>query len=569
MELLTIIKKHLSGFQTAEQMKPKVMKNALKKVACGATREDVIGMYDTTVFSSGKSGFVFTNSGIYSNEFASLNKSADRYLPFEGLREVSFPGKDVLFLTYEKGETKKYYFCVWAKEFLPLLKELTEAYAQEEKKKAEEPLAETFAREFLSEDFAQKFLEETSAHEAEAPAHEPEEETSACEITGETPAREAETSVCEPATEAPTAPKPAEKAAPQAPASAQTLDFDEDFLMHWDDDDEEEPAAKEEPAPTPSAPFEDAWTLDQPDGYAEYCQAGEYYEKGDLKKAFELMSAAADKGYAQAQLDVGTMYANGMGTERKNGLALFYTMLAAENGSEEAQEMLRSADPEGIRWVKKNESNIYMEIALKYLAGHSKEDRAMALKFVETAATRGSNPKVMYLCAEMYLGGDGVEPDLNKVVEYYRKAAAHGDLLSSRLAAAIEKDGKNAQLSEIRELYKLEEKAKAGDTDAAFDCANRYALGLGTTPDHKKAFGYYQIAANDAGNFLALSACGDCYYDGDGTTRNYRMALSYYERAAEAGSPQAASQCSYMYSEGIGTTADPKKAAYYSAKAKK
>ncbi len=481
---------------------------------------------------------------------------------------------------------------------------MIEAYAQEgKKKKAEEPLAETFAREFLSEDFAQKFLEETSAHEAEAPAHEPEEETSAPEITAETPthegedsvwepveeppvresvteapapeitaeipAKEAETSVCEPATEAPTAPKPAEKAAPQAPASAQTLDFDEDFLMHWDDDDEEEPVAKEEPAPTPSAPFEDAWTLDQPDGYAEYCHAGEYYEKGDLKKAFELMSAAADKGYVQAQLDVGTMYANGMGTERKNGLALFYTMLAAENGSEEAQEMLRSADPEGIRWVKKNESNIYMEIALKYLAGHSKEDRAMALKFVETAATRGSNPKVMYLCAEMYLGGDGVEQDLNKAVEYYRKAAAHGDLLSSRLAAAIEKDGKNAQLSEIRELYKLEEKAKAGDTDAAFDCANRYALGLGTTPDHKKAFGYYQIAATDAGNFLALSACGDCYYDGDGTTRNYRMALSYYERAAEAESPQAASQCSYMYSEGIGTAADPKKAAYYSAKAKK
>ncbi|HAB00069.1 MAG TPA: hypothetical protein DCE08_00805 [Ruminococcaceae bacterium] len=106
MELLTIIKKHLSGFQTAEEMKPKVMENALKKVACGVTREDVIGMYDTTVFSSGKSGFVFTNSGIYSNEFASLNKSADRYLPFEGLRKVSFPGKDVLFLTYEKGGTK-------------------------------------------------------------------------------------------------------------------------------------------------------------------------------------------------------------------------------------------------------------------------------------------------------------------------------------------------------------------------------------------------------------------------------------------------------------------------------
>ena len=63
-----------TDFLPVVKLKDKVIRNALSGYAKGCRREDIIGIYDTTVFGSGKNGILLAVDGLYSHEFAHFPK---------------------------------------------------------------------------------------------------------------------------------------------------------------------------------------------------------------------------------------------------------------------------------------------------------------------------------------------------------------------------------------------------------------------------------------------------------------------------------------------------------------
>ncbi|MDQ2695480.1 MAG: transglycosylase SLT domain-containing protein [Pseudomonadota bacterium] len=84
-------------------------------------------------------------------------------------------------------------------------------------------------------------------------------------------------------------------------------------------------------------------------GAAAQTEWAERYEHGegvqrDYAKAITLYCAAARRGYAPAQYQLGWLYANGRGVERDDALAAAWFRLAAAKGDAHARRMLAQVD---------------------------------------------------------------------------------------------------------------------------------------------------------------------------------------------------------------------------------
>jgi len=87
--------------------------------------------------------------------------------------------------------------------------------------------------------------------------------------------------------------------------------------------------------------------------------------------------------------------------------------------------------------------------------------------------------------------------------------------------------------------------------DDANKIANMYHLGMGVPRDMKKAFEFYQIAA-ELGNTDAQVDLGDMYYYGKETAQTYEKANYWYEKAAKNGNATAQMNLGYAYLNGKG-----------------
>lgn len=84
----------------------------------------------------------------------------------------------------------------------------------------------------------------------------------------------------------------------------------------------------------------------------------------------------------------------------------------------------------------------------------------------------------------------------------------------------------------------------------------RYLLGRGVAADEKKAFHYFQLAAND-GDAFAQNEVAYMYAAGKGTNKNYEKALKYFRLAADQDLASAQYNVGLIYQEGLGVSRDP------------
>lgn len=73
---------------------------------------------------------------------------------------------------------------------------------------------------------------------------------------------------------------------------------------------------------------------------SNWYRGGSFVGKKDVKKSFELMKIAADSGYAEAERELGLMYAHAIGTEENLSKAHFWLEKAANQDDTEAQYQL-------------------------------------------------------------------------------------------------------------------------------------------------------------------------------------------------------------------------------------
>jgi len=76
------------------------------------------------------------------------------------------------------------------------------------------------------------------------------------------------------------------------------------------------------------------WAGDLEDGIAAY-------DQGNYELAFTKFKLAADQGDAKAQFNLGLMYRDGRGVAQNDAEAVRWLKLAAEQGDEGSQEVLR------------------------------------------------------------------------------------------------------------------------------------------------------------------------------------------------------------------------------------
>lgn len=241
------------------------------------------------------------------------------------------------------------------------------------------------------------------------------------------------------------------------------------------------------------------------DSAAEIFAEGVRLESQDAARALELFVKAAGLGHAEAAEKAGMAYHHGLGAPRDDVAALRFFRQAAEAGRAAAQN--------------------------NYAA------------FLAT-------------------GRGGVAVDVDRAVEWYRKAAAQGNSLAQSNLCIRYGEGQGVE-KDLDEALRLCRLAAAQDHPKAFDRLGwMYQFGLGVAVDLAEAFRYYERSAK-LGDANGQNNLGYLYEQGWGVNRDLQQALYWYRQAAAQRFATAEWNLGRMHMAGLGVPADERTAVEY------
>ena len=163
------------------------------------------------------------------------------------------------------------------------------------------------------------------------------------------------------------------------------------------------------------------------------------------------------------------------------------------------------------------------------------KDDALAFEWYKRAAEAG-DPVGMIALANCYFSGMGTEENREAAFKWYHKSASKGYDLGMFNLSRCYRYGIGTQVDLERSFFWMRRLAETGNVPAMFNLGIMYQNGLGTPEDPEQAYAWYRRAA-DTGDGDALYMTGWCMENGYGVGN---PALEWYEKAAEAGSEEAA-----------------------------
>jgi TPR repeat protein len=120
--------------------------------------------------------------------------------------------------------------------------------------------------------------------------------------------------------------------------------------------------------------------------------------------------------------------------------------------------------------------------------------------------------------------------------------------------------GLGVEADAVRALQWYRRAAVQGLPQAQFELGWAAETGLGMDADPAVAAGWYHEAA-EAGNLMAMNNLGWLHAQGEGVARDPARAVALYRAAAEGGEPVAMGNLAWMLENGIGTAQDTGEAA--------
>ena len=181
-------------------------------------------------------------------------------------------------------------------------------------------------------------------------------------------------------------------------------------------------------------------------------------------------------------------------------------------------------------------------------------------------AERG-DAQAQFLLGECYADGFGVEKDMAKAVDWYRKAAEQG-FADAQLYLGLCYEGVmggvGSNATEALEWYIKASKqyikaANQGDAHAQWRLASCYENGTGVEKNEANAVEWYLKAAEQE-NESAQRCLGLCYEEGKGVKKDEAKAVEWYRKAAEQGDAVALRRLALCYEDGKGVEKDEAKA---------
>ncbi len=200
----------------------------------------------------------------------------------------------------------------------------------------------------------------------------------------------------------------------------------------------------------------------------------EAYDRGDMKTAYQAFLAAAEKGDAEAQYYLGTMYLDGFGTKQNFAEAAAWFRKAAEQGDADAQFELSN---------------------MLYWGDGVPVDLKESAYWTRQAAEQGLAAAQLAL-GDMYYLGEGVPMDLEESARWTLMAAEQGDAEAQYQMALNHYYGEGVPEDLAEYVRWTELAANQGHFDAQFDMGEIYFYGDGVAVDLAEAERWYQIAAD-------------------------------------------------------------------------
>jgi len=176
-------------------------------------------------------------------------------------------------------------------------------------------------------------------------------------------------------------------------------------------------------------------------------KAKQFIKQGQVVKALPLYLQLAEQKNADAQFQLGLIYANGQGVTKDDKQAADWFGKAAKQGHMEAQTKLGFMYATGRGVAQNYSSAVYWcykaaeqgdaaaqyNLGVMYAEGQGvAKDNSLAVSWYSKAAAQG-DARAQYNLGVMYANGVGMAKDNKQAADLYRKAAAQG--LTEAIAA--------------------------------------------------------------------------------------------------------------------------------------
>lgn len=271
----------------------------------------------------------------------------------------------------------------------------------------------------------------------------------------------------------------------------------------------------------------------------------------NVQKAMKYYEMAARRNHLEAQYRLGCVYKTLQNCEQ----ARSWFSIAAQSGHAAAQFELGFMHEQGkclprnnlkaAEWYEKAAKQNYLEASYRlgvlYDNGVSKKNRGVVLVEGTESEIRERNASVL-------------EQNIQKAVEYYRKAAEGGHKLAQFTMGTIYENGEPAAFISINATTAFEWYQKAAlqkEPCAQNALGNLYFDGRGTQKNDNQAFIHYVNSANQ-GNKEAQNHVGQLYFEGKGVPQNDKLAFEWFLKAAEQNLVEAQYNIGVLYLAGRG-----------------
>lgn len=546
--------------KSVDEGKKKTLDGALCSYASGVRREDVFAFFDTSLFGSGKTGFLLTAEAVYSDCFSRGGANASR-LPLEDIRSVEPVQRG------KRNNTVRYWDGGSVAVELPSahrngllallnvaaqsegqLRELVAAYLPQGQGAvdAAQPTPEEIFRAGMASPYSRYdhalFLMEQAARMGCAEAqYELATQYAWGRHVAKSEARAAYWF---------------EKAAEQGHAEAQcrlARCYDDGMGVAGD---------------RARAAYWYEKAAEQGLAEAQYCLRLSYSlglgVAEDLAKAAYWCEKAARQGYKDAQCTLADYYKSGYGVAKDMTRAVYWYEQAAQQGDicaictlascyengtgvekdeQKALSLYEQAVKSGHKSAQKDVDRLNAPAAkIAYDIGcmlYNRENRNMesVVHYITEAAELG-HAKAQYHLGSFYSDGEGVAMDKAKAVCWYEKAAERGHASAQFNLGICYSLGEGVTADEAKAVYWYEKAAQQGVAVAQYNLGIHYYNGDGVRKDKTKAAQWYEKAARQ-GIAAAQVGVGICLFNGEGVPESHMKAKEWFQKAADQGNEEA------------------------------
>lgn len=156
------------------------------------------------------------------------------------------------------------------------------------------------------------------------------------------------------------------------------------------------------------------------------------------------------------------------------------------------------------------------------------------IKNLQSQVNKGDASALVKM-GDLYYFGRGVEHNINKSFQYYKKASELGDALADYRLGGLYSKGRGIEKNQQTAVSYYEKAATKGLIAAQMRMAFFYEKGTGVERDPQKALEWYRKAAAK-GHSQAQYKLGLALANGIGAKENIPQAVAWLERAAKQGS---------------------------------